>query len=1341
MDELNDNAAEVNKCIITNKTVQHLLLDILKSVRGEVAYLAHQKNELTSSCEFSGLPEYTLHRPFLRLRSGECPPLNIDALARYQRKEYNLGELRAHVIKRYLKPELRALIAKVAQCALERRIETLETKRESLLSKLLMAQRSQKIDGDKGEKISSTNAATHNDILSVLKETENKLLELRGMPSSPSKWLTSALASISVNVKSTLSRNSEDRKHLWEKRIFKRYCGPKFIREYSVQAWLDVLADAQKLLTGADWADISNHTFHGSVTDVNLRLVWLHRLHPGCNLADWTAIEDQKLIELVGHIGQHGKWEEIASRLDSGRTAFACFQRWQSTLNPDFTLNRPWSITEDSILMNILAKLLELYPPSLIDWEAVAAGHTTRTGTECMQRARVICPSFAQSNVDERPTNPKTSSLVSVMEATASYRPFSPSEDLQLLMGVQRHGIAGGRFGRGTGVGVGSWALIATALPGRSVKACQRRYMILCEQFQPWTYLEDRKLYRLRLEGEKIGTFTDLRPFYRLSTYHRLLPHFPGRSVQSLRQRFILLVRWARVWTALRDVVSSQSTSSNHLLTMRSPLLGVDNNFQQPTAGELVVPSPEPLADLRQLLLCSPFASQFISQLRSSGVSDPEAEAYRLLTTWTVDPSSAHSSGGHQGDIEFAQLLDDLASGLLVPRPLFTRMSASRTTALNKQPAEHDDLKSSSDTNNETSAQLSLAEARKLVSYTQLKQVLAGPVRRCLFLLILQTDARFGRRQRFLLDKCADDPRLQELMGDLGTERRLSIPHSYDRVVLTTKLLNNDQLFWLALDEALNNPVTQDVLKRSDKLAYFRIVAPFIARLMTRKEYVRNRNPKYLQDSIRINTASSSTEPAAAPSAEPTSSDSPHVEATTTPHLEEASLTTPVISCPPRMTAAGRVRHKLSVLRRAKLLQIKRLLHMFGRYRRFSSDVYALDPVGWTRKKQAAMVTPQSSGSSCSVPLLLRFLPENFTKEIFQKPELIRSHCALAARACIKHALKLTDSTSDEPSSSNLLELSRLASPPQQTRRRKRHRSHRRCRRTQEQQPSSSELHYCDTYISDPRPIAQVLPPCYATLLAFKSLILHLQHLVRKAGSRMSHFMEARELLRAFPGGDQYEDSLDSTAPRLRKPSLNLIRTIISPAYCRFMSIGLGLLLWPALLSNIPAQSFLEAGRRHWQDVYADIPEPDPSPLPTEPPLKMPRLEFASVPESDEESDALNDPMLEPLDSPPSPPRSSRTRKRRTGNRLSALRKRFLRWRHVRRRVVRFRRNQLASAARVRFRMSQRGPVDQLVLNLPADVKVLYASGFRPVSIFRPKMTIAGTPTSEKRSPPVSPRC
>ncbi|KAF7233636.1 hypothetical protein EG68_05652 [Paragonimus skrjabini miyazakii] len=1333
MDELNDNVAEVNKCIITNKTVQHLLLDILKSVRGEVAYLAHQKNELTSSCEFSGLPEYTLHRPFLRLRSGECPPLNDDALARYQRKEYNLGELRAHVIKRYLKPELRALIAKVAQCALERRIETLETKRESLLSKLLMAQRPPKMDDHEDEKI-STNAANHSDILSVLKETENKLLELRGMPSSPSKWLTSALASISVNVKRrTVSRNSDDRKHLWQKRVFKRYCGPKFIREYSVQAWLNILSDAQKLLTGLDWAEISNHTFNGSVTDVNLRLVWLHRLHPGCNLADWTAIEDQKLIELVGHIGQRGKWEEIASRLDSGRTAFACFQRWQSTLNPDFILNRPWSITEDAILMNILAKLLELYPPSLIDWEAVAAGHTTRTAVECMQRARVICPSFAQLSVDERPTNPKTSSLVSVMEATAPCRPFSPSEDLQLLMGVQRHGIAGGRHGRGTGVGVGSWALIATALPGRSVKTCQRRYMNLCEQFQPWTYLEDRKLYRLRLEGEKIGTFFDLRPFYRLSTYHRLLPHFPGRSVQSLRQRFILLVRWARVWTALRDVVSSQSTSSSHLLTMRSPLLGVDNSSQQLTTGEIVVPSPEPLTDLRQLLLCSPFASQFISQLRSSGVSDPEAEAYRLLTTWTVDPSSAHSSGSHQSDTEFAQLLDDLASGLLVPRPLSTRMSARRITALYKQPAKKDSLKSS-DTINETSAQLSLTEARKLVSYTQLKQVLAGPVRRCLFLLIYQTDARFGRRQRFLLDKCADDPRLQELMDDLGTERHLSIPHSFDRVDITTKLLNNDQLFWLALDEALNNPATQDVLKQSDKLAYFRVVAPFIARLMTRKVYVRNRNPKYLLDSVQLNAASPSTEPNAALSAEPASSDSSHVEASTTSHLEKANLTIPAISCPPKMVAAGRLRHKLTVLRRAKLLQIKRLLHMYGRYRRFASDVYALDPVGWTGKRQAAMVAQQLSGSTCSVPLLLRFLPEEYTKEIFQKPELIRSHCALAARACIKHALKLTDSTSHEPSSSNLLELSRLTSPPQRTRKRKRHRS---CRRTQEQQPSSSEPHYSDTYISDPRPVAQVLPPCYATLLAFKSLILHLQFLVRKAGPHMSHFMEARELLRAFPGGDQCEDSLDSTAPPLRKPSLNLIRTIISPAYCRFMSIGLGLLLWPALLSNIPAQSFLEAGKRHWQDVYADIPEPDPSPLPTEPPLKMPRLEFAS----DSESEALNNSMLNPPDSPPNPPRSSRTRKRKRGNRLSALRRQFFRWHHVKRRAVRFRRNQLASAARVRFRMSHRGPVDQLVLGLPADVKVLYASGFRPVSIFRPKMTIAGTPTSEERSLPVSPRC
>lgn len=166
-----------------------------------------------------------------------------------------------------------------------------------------------------------------------------------------------------------------------------------------------------------------------------------------------------------------------------------------------FIQHRQWSLAEDTALLDILKKLVKIYSPGLMDWELVSAYHPTRSPVECHTRASVICPMFQIS----LPKKQKQKSQLFNHQIETTYdsgRSFTLHEDLQLLMAVQRYGIAGGRIGTGTGYGVGSWALITTALPGRNIRACQRRYIELCEQYQPWTYAEDKKLYRLLLEQQ-----------------------------------------------------------------------------------------------------------------------------------------------------------------------------------------------------------------------------------------------------------------------------------------------------------------------------------------------------------------------------------------------------------------------------------------------------------------------------------------------------------------------------------------------------------------------------------------------------------------------------------------------------------------------------------------------------------------------------------------------------------------------------------------------------------------------------------------------------------------------
>ncbi|VDQ02349.1 unnamed protein product [Trichobilharzia regenti] len=238
-----------------------------------------------------------------------------------------------------------------------------------------------------------------------------------------------------------------------------------------------------------------------SVSDVNARLLWIHRLQPNINRSKWPDEEDKRLTELVKEYGEYGRWDEICKALNTNRTPFACIQRWQTVLNPNFTLYRSWSTSEDTALMDILKNLLNSYPPGIMDWDIVSAYHPTRSTNECRSRAPAICAAFQNIvpkllDVVDRDISDNSQIKNQVYISSG---PFSLQEDLQLLMAVQRYGTAGGRIGHGGGTGVGSWALVTTAVPGRSASSCRKRYLELCEQFQPWTCYEDHKLYNLVL--------------------------------------------------------------------------------------------------------------------------------------------------------------------------------------------------------------------------------------------------------------------------------------------------------------------------------------------------------------------------------------------------------------------------------------------------------------------------------------------------------------------------------------------------------------------------------------------------------------------------------------------------------------------------------------------------------------------------------------------------------------------------------------------------------------------------------------------------------------------------
>lgn len=117
---------------------------------------------------------------------------------------------------------------------------------------------------------------------------------------------------------------------------------------------------------------------------------------------------------------------------------------------------------------------------SLIDWGVVSARLQTRSANSCQRRY------YERHQLSRR--SPKA--------------PFTPEEDLALLLAIQRLGTGGGVYGRGIGGEnpgcIGTWSVIAAELPGgrRTAKECEQRHNELCEKFQPWNYTETRRLFK-----------------------------------------------------------------------------------------------------------------------------------------------------------------------------------------------------------------------------------------------------------------------------------------------------------------------------------------------------------------------------------------------------------------------------------------------------------------------------------------------------------------------------------------------------------------------------------------------------------------------------------------------------------------------------------------------------------------------------------------------------------------------------------------------------------------------------------------------------------------------------
>jgi len=233
---------------------------------------------------------------------------------------------------------------------------------------------------------------------------------------------------------------------------------------------------------------------------------WTLVMHPGNNRRGFTKQEDMTLLRLAN--GTEGMaWESVAAGLDSSRSAWQCFSRFQRSLNPKVLL-RGWSEeeTERALLLaeqagvektfyslaarlgegrtadQVQTKLLKArqarsHLPRRSCWTAVQS-RRLRLATQIYGLGRWLhiarhVPGRSQSDCLQRTQGTDNPDLKRLSrkgwkgrKRPPCFAPWAPEEDAKLMQAIRKYGA-------------GNWCLIRRDVPGRTTGECFRRFQAL----------------------------------------------------------------------------------------------------------------------------------------------------------------------------------------------------------------------------------------------------------------------------------------------------------------------------------------------------------------------------------------------------------------------------------------------------------------------------------------------------------------------------------------------------------------------------------------------------------------------------------------------------------------------------------------------------------------------------------------------------------------------------------------------------------------------------------------------------------------------------------------------
>lgn len=240
-----------------------------------------------------------------------------------------------------------------------------------------------------------------------------------------------------------------------------------------------------------DWLKIAATDFNGRHSANECRAMWHVFLHPDINKSKWKKIEDENLKMLADEFNFQN-WDIIADRLNTNRTGYQCFIRFNTNFrNNMFNRISSWSKEEDQKLTDTINALRT---GNFIPWGEVAKLMGQRRKQQIYMRWNYsLAPNLKKGR-------------------------FTEDEDKLLLEGVKKYGS---NFTK----------ISLSLLPHRTTAQLNDHYRTLMnEKKNDWSYDDDTKLLQL---VEKYG-----------NNWSVIAKKFANKSRVQVRHRHTAIIRY-----------------------------------------------------------------------------------------------------------------------------------------------------------------------------------------------------------------------------------------------------------------------------------------------------------------------------------------------------------------------------------------------------------------------------------------------------------------------------------------------------------------------------------------------------------------------------------------------------------------------------------------------------------------------------------------------------------------------------------------------------------------------------------------------------------------------------